>query len=283
MNAKWPWALLLVVLIVAGFFAWRTFSRPQTTVGGDRAVAGIALDSIDHSAFDALLQKYVDRQGMVAYARWNADAGDVKALDDYLAHLASADPDQPASQPAQLAYWINAYNALTLKGMLGVYPTSSIRNHASPLKYDPRLKENLWFDLYLQAGSRKVNLTDIEHKILRPLGDPRIHFGLVCASRGCPPLRQRAYTPENVDAELDANARRFFSREENFQAYEDTHTVHVSELLKWFAEDFGKTPVDGVRSLRRFYPEPDTLTWMDKDPIQIVYLTYEWDLNDEGT
>lgn len=282
MNVRWLLALLLAGLIGSGLAAWRTLTRTQVTVGGNGTAARIALGDVDHSAFDALLQKYVDRQGLVAYARWKAEAADVQALDDYLAHLASADPEQAASRPAQLAYWINAYNALTLKGILGVYPTSSIRNHASPVKYDPRLKQNLWFDLYLQAGSRKVNLTEIEHQILRPMGDPRIHFGLVCASRGCPPLRQNAYTPANVEAELDANARRFFGREENFQAYEDTRTIHVSELLKWFAEDFGKTPADGVRSLRRFYPEPDTLTWIDREPLKIEYLTYEWDLNDQG-
>lgn len=283
MKAKWLGAVGVAVLMAAGFVAYRTLSRPQLTVASSQGTPRVALGSVDHSAFDALLQKYVDRQGMVAYARWKASETDTKALDDYLAQLAAVDLDQPASRPAEFAYWMNAYNALTIKGVLGVYPTGSIRDHASPVKFDPRLKQNLWFDLYLQAGDRKVNLTDIEHKILRPMGDPRVHFGLVCASRGCPPLRQRAFTPENVDAELDANARRFFQREDNFQAYEDTRTVHVTELLKWYAEDFGKTPVEGVRRLRKFFPDSEPLDWMEKDPVKIEYLTYDWSLNDQGS
>lgn len=279
MNKNVIWAALLAVLLGAGLFAWRTLSRTRTTIGSD-ASTRVALSAIDHTPFDGLLQKYVDAEGLVAYAKWKADAADVKALDDYLAHLASADPEQSASRGEELAYWINAYNALTLKGVLGVYPTTSIRKHASPVAYDPTLKENLWFDLYLQAGSRRVNLTAIEHDILRPL-DARVHFGLVCAARGCPPLRQHAYTTEGVEAELDANARRFFRREDSFQAYEDTRTVHVTELLKWYATDFGKTPAAGVRTLKRFYPDADSLGWIDQDPLKVEYLSYDWSLNDQ--
>jgi hypothetical protein len=273
-----------LLALIAGLIGYRMFHRPTTVVGvSPTDVPRASLTAVDHSAFDALLQKYVDRQGFVAYAGWKADPGDVKALDDYLAQLGRVDLAAAASRAAQLAYWINAYNALTLKGVLGVYPTDSIRSHASALRYDPRLKVNLWYDLYLQAGDRQVNLTDIEHKILRPMGDPRIHFGLVCASRGCPPLRMRAYTADNVEAALDDNARRFFAREENFQADSENRSLHFSELLKWYDTDFGRTSEEVVQRVRPFLPEAETLDWLDRGGFRVEYdLRYEWDLNDQG-
>jgi hypothetical protein len=90
-----------------------------------------ALAGVDHAALDALLQKHVDEHGMVAYAAWKANGRDVQALDDYLARLSCVDLGKPTFQAARLAFWINAYNALTLKGILREYPTSSIRNHTA--------------------------------------------------------------------------------------------------------------------------------------------------------
>jgi hypothetical protein len=278
---------LLIILIallfaVGGFVAYRILTRPQMVVGGDSDVARVSLDAVDHSGYDALLQKYVSSKGLVAYTKWKATPADVQALDAYLASLAAVDLSQPASRPAELAYWLNAYNALTLKGVLGVYPTDSIRNHASALKYDPRLTVNLWYDLYLQAGDRKVNLTEIEHRILRLRGDPRVHFGLVCASRGCPPLWNHAFTSENVDQALDDIARRFFTSEDNFQAYPETRTVALTELFKWYAEDFGKTPAEQLHKLRPYLPDTETLGWIEDGPVKIEYLQYDWYINDQG-
>jgi hypothetical protein len=273
----------LLALLLGGWLAHRVLNRSATVVGGATPQAPrVPLENIDHAPFDALLQKYVDREGLVAYAKWKANAGDLQLLDDYLAHLGLVDLAAPASQQAQLAYWINAYNAITLKGVLGLYPINSIKEHASSLKYDPRLKTNLWYDLYLKVGERTVNLTDIEHKILRPMGDPRIHFALVCASRGCPPLRNRAYTAENVDQALDDNARRFFRLEQNFIGDGEARTLSFSEMLGWYAEDFGKTPLELVRRVRPFLPEKE-VDWLDDRPIRVDYdLKYDWSLNDQG-
>src|SRR5262249_50767865 len=154
----------------------------------------VDLDDVDHSAWDALLQKYVDDQGLVAYRRWKETPADLAALDRYLARLGAADVGAPADQAAQIAYWINAYNALTIKGILREYPTSSIRNHTAPVG-----GYNLWRDLLMEIDGRKYCLDDIEHATLRPLGEPRIHFALVCAAKGCPPLWNRAWTVSNLE------------------------------------------------------------------------------------
>lgn len=107
----------------------------------------VAMDQVDHGAWNTLLRQYVDERGNVAYAQWLKASGDVQALDGYLATLSMADPAVRAGRPAQLAFWINAYNAVTVRGILREYPTSSIRNHTAKL-----LGYNIWDDLLLTVG-----------------------------------------------------------------------------------------------------------------------------------
>src|SRR5262249_47479130 len=162
---------------------------------------------------------------------------DLEALDQYLASLGSVDLQAPTYGNAEIAFWINAYNALTLKGILEKYPTSSIRNHTSLV-----VGYNLWTDLLLPVDGRTYSLDDIEHDVLRGrLHEPRIHFALVCAAKGCPPLRNRPYALADLDNELADNARRFFARPENFRADAKERVVYLSELFDWYGQDFART------------------------------------------
>ncbi|MFQ5732871.1 MAG: DUF547 domain-containing protein [Planctomycetaceae bacterium] len=151
----------------------------------------VSVDRIDHSRFDTLLKTYVDGDGYVDYQAWKASAGDRRELQRYLADLGRADLKRRATRSARLAFWINAYNAVTIEGILQVYPTDSIRNHTSPL-----IGYNIWKHLPLRVADQTVSLNDIEHKILRKMREPRIHFAVVCASVGCPKLRNEAFTAE---------------------------------------------------------------------------------------
>src|SRR5262249_21991693 len=162
--------------------------------------------SIEHRAWDNLLRRYVDDVGRVDYAGWKNRPGDVAALDEYLTLLSRADLRREAAGPARLAFWINAYNPLTVRGILREYPTASIQTHASGLG-----GYNIWRDLRLVVGDRRYSLGEIEHEVLRPLHEPRIHFAIVCASRGCPRLLNRAYTPAEVEQQLRENAQGFFA------------------------------------------------------------------------
>jgi hypothetical protein len=229
---------------------------------------------LDHSAYDALLQRYVNDQGRVAYAAWKASAADVTALDDYLARLGCVNRARPAPSAAQLAYWVNAYNAVTLRGILREYPTTSIRNHTAKYGY------NLWKDLLLWVDGAEYSLDDVEHAVLRKMGEPRIHFAIVCASVGCPPLRNRAYTAADLDRQLTANAGRFFANPNNFRADAATRTVFLSQLLQWYGTDFGPTPAEQLRVLRRYLPSAETLDWLDGGA-SVRYLDYDWGLNDQ--
>lgn len=235
-----------------------------------------AMAAVDHSLFDALVQKYVDDKGMVAYAKWKASDADVKALDDYLITLGCVDLTKAATKEGQLAYWINAYNAVTIRGILREYPTTSIRNHtAKAIGY------NIWKDLLLVVDSRHVSLDDIEHQVLRKMSEPRIHFAIVCASVGCPPLRNKAFTADKLDEQLDESAKAFFANPSNLKLDPQTRTVHISQIIEWFGKDFATTSSAQLAAVRKYFPQPDGAAWVEGPGVTVKYLNYDWSLNDQ--
>ncbi len=236
----------------------------------------VSIDRIDHSQWNTLLKKYVDSVGRVDYAAWQHSTSDVRALDSYLASLSYADPRIQSSREAQLAYWINAYNAATIKGVLREYPTSSIRNHTAKL-----YGYNIWHDLLLAVGNTKISLNDIEHKVLRKMGEPRVHFAIVCASHSCPRLLNEAYAAKTVEQQLTTNSRNFFASRENFQY--TNGAFYLSSILKWFAEDFGANRSAQLRSIAPYLPEASAQQAAAAGLGRISYLEYDWSLNEQPT
>jgi hypothetical protein len=279
MNARrrWKWAIVLVAVAAAALTVRLLVADTKVRLGSSsRDLSRPSVAEVSHSPYDLLLRKYVDDRGLVAYGPWKSAADDLQSLDDYLAVLGSVDLGKTVSKEARLAFWINAYNALTLKGILREYPTTSIRNHTAKW-----FGYNIWKDLLLCVDQRHYSLDDIEHKILRKLGEPRIHFAIVCASIGCPPLVNRAYFAEEMDSMLAANARRFFARETNFHADPAKRTISVSQLLQWYGTDFAPTPAEQMRPLRRYFPSADSFGWIESAPLAVSYLDYDWRLNDQ--
>ncbi len=264
-----------VVLTGLGAIADRlAMAGPRVSVGrpcssGDRP----SLAEVDHSIFDRLLQTYVDEKGLVAYAQWKSNDQDLQALDEYLARAGCVDLGKPAAKPAQIAYWINVYNAVTLKGILREYPTSSIRNHTARLGY------NIWKDLLIWVDGRQFSLDNMEHAILRKMGEPRIHLALVCASRGCPPLWNRAYSAEGLDSQLTANGQRFLSRPENFQADGRSRQVSLSRIFEWYGTDFAPSPAAQLQAISPMLPAG--AEWVAEPGVRVRYLDYDWSLNDQ--
>jgi hypothetical protein len=232
------------------------------------------MEQIDHSSFDNLLRKYVDTDGFVNYTAWNSSSADRQALQRYINHLSRASVRRRASRNAQLAYWINAYNAVTLEGILQEYPTTSIRNHTSKLGY------NIWQDLPLLVDGRAYSLETIEHKMLRPMGEPRIHFAIVCASIGCPRLLNAAYTADKLEKQLTGNTRDFFSRSQNLRIDASRRTLHFSSIMKWYSNDFGRTNAERLSYLRPYLPA--TAQQVAAQGASIRYLRYDWNLNDQS-
>jgi len=235
----------------------------------------VSIDQIDHKPFDELLSKYVDDDGYVDYQAWHTTSSDRQKLKSYLDSLSRADTRKQASQEAKLAFWINAYNAVTIEGILRVYPTDSIRNHTAKL-----FGYNIWKNLPLIVGGGQYSLEDIEHKILRKMGDPRIHFGIVCASVGCPRLLNEAYTAEHVDEQLDRNAKDFFSRKKNLQVDERSRTLKLSAIMDWFGSDFGSSQAQQLQAIRKHVPEP-AARLIGAGNVRVAYLDYDWGLNDQ--
>jgi len=250
---------------------------PVVTVGANvPAAQRTPVDQVDHSIWDGLLKKYVDANGYVDYASWQASAADKRKLDSYLHHLSTATPGKDASRDAQLAFWINAYNALTVKGILREYPTMSIRNHTAKI-----YGYNIWKDLQLIVSAKLYSLEAIEHEVLRKMGEPRIHFAIVCASLGCPRLLNEAYTTDRLDEQLTANARAFFADRTKFVA--DTHegTIFVSPILDWFGKDFGANTSTQMRSIAPYLPE-SAQPLAKSGSARVKFLDYDWGLNDQA-
>ncbi len=268
-------ALLFCVTWLACYGQNRNFlSQKQIVIQATAPETFLPLHRIDHSLWDYLLRKYVDRDGMVNYAAWKNTPADVQMLKRYLQTLSRADPAMKTTKEARLAFWINAYNALTIYGILQVFPTSSIRNHTATL-----FGFNIWDDLQLQVGTANYSLNDIEHKILRKQGEPRIHFAIVCASVGCPRLRNEAYIPEKLEAQLADNTRDFFARRKNFQVDTARRQVRVSAILDWFGKDFGPTPQRALAALVEYMPDESTKRFIAEGRFSVSYLDYDWSLN----
>ena len=267
---------------VVGFaLAW---CSPAVSLAGTKVNVGanlpanqqVSMVEIDHSRWDRLLKQYVDTQGNVAYARWKRNAADTKALDDYLLHLSAANPQLSASRPAQLAFWINAYNAVTIRGILKEYPTTSIRNHTAKL-----WGYNIWDDLLLIVGGSGYSLNQMEHEILRKMGEPRIHFTIVCASISCPRLLNEAYTKDQLDAQLTTNTEHFFAQPGNFRHDAGRGTFHLSSIMKWFGEDFGRDTSEQIRAIAPYLPNREAQVAAQSGGLSVSYLSYDWGLNDQ--
>ena len=263
---------VVALAIVAGVIASPAFGKSPLGKKWGRAEL-VSMDDIDHSSFDKLLKKYVDRDGYVDYFAWQRSRADRSSLQNYLSMLSRATPSKKASKDAQLAFWINAYNAVTLEGIMQVYPTSSIRKHTAKL-----FGYNIWQDLPLWVGDNKYSLENIEHKVLRKMKEPRIHFAIVCASVGCPRLRNEAYFAKRLEKQLADNSKDFFSRSQNFRM--NGNRLYVSSILKWFASDFGASQAARFQYLQPYLPDAAKQVAVQSGT-RISYLDYDWLLNDQ--
>ncbi|MDV6033824.1 MAG: DUF547 domain-containing protein [Phycisphaera sp. RhM] len=276
MNRRVPTALTLAAALVLSIAATRHAVAGTPVYVGDAKATLVPMHTIDHSSWNKLLAKYVDSDGRVDYKRWHASGPDQTSLDDYLKHLSTASitADEKTTRAHRLAFWINAYNALTIKGILREYPTTSIRNHT------PKLwGYHIWHDLKLHVGHQPFSLDDIEHQVLRKMGEPRIHFAIVCASIGCPRLLSEAYVPERVDEQLTINAKDFFSRSQNFRHDVSGKRFYLSAILNWFGEDFGDGQSEVLRRIASWLPDSTAQRAALGNAVSIVYLDYNWQLN----
>jgi len=242
------------------------------------ALAGSALgaEPIDTALYASLLDRHtrsveseagtlVDYRGLARSPEW-------KRL---VASLAQADPAALATREDKLAFWINVYNILAIDLVANAYPVESIRDIGSFFR-------PVWKKTAGNVGGRNVTLDDVEHGILRPMGEPRIHAAIVCASTSCPSLRREPYLAARLEAQLDDAMGRFVAdRRKGVRVDHRRKVLWLSRIFEWFAEDF--TERGDVQGYVAAYLRPVERGWLAHRPdIEVRYFEYDWALNDLG-
>ncbi len=241
------------------------------------ATLGLALAppsaTFDHSAFDALLRRHV-REGLVDYDAF-ARSPEFRA---YLERLASARLEGlPESE--RLAFWINAYNAWTIEQINAHEERQSIRDINKTLGLLPL--KGPWSEKMVRAAGRTLSLDDVEHGIIREeFDEPRIHFALVCAALGCPPLRREAYTGGRLEEQLEDQTRVFLRESPRKNRVDlEEKTVWLSPILTWYADDFGGSDEALGRLLARYWPEGPERELLLSGRFRVRKTDYDWTLN----
>jgi hypothetical protein len=231
-------------------------------------------DCGDTAAFGRLLARHTAEVAGLAgvavdYAALRGDP-DLGAARDA---LAGCDPRTLATRAERLAFWINAYNLLALDLVARAWPIASIRDLGSLLR-------PVWKREAGRIGGRGYSLDEIEHAILRPLGEPRIHAAIVCASRSCPPLSREPYGAERLDAQLDEALRRWLADPRKGARLDAASgTLWLSPIFDWFEEDFAAS--GGVLAFVRPHLPEALRAALPASP-RIRFLDYDWSLNDLG-
>ena len=229
---------------------------------------------IDHSYWDRFLKTYLragaDGVNRVAYGR--ITEADKKALHGYLASLRLTPIDR-YNRGEQMAFWINLYNAITVRLVLVYYPVDSMKD----IDVSAGLFGGPWKRKILEVLGEPMSLNDIEHRILRPIWrDPRIHYAVNCASVGCPDLQPVAFTGANAEQLLDYAAGAYINGRRGARV--ENGNLIVSKIYAWFAEDFGGSEEGVIQHLKR-YAKPPLLRALqgigDIDDYE-----YDWGLND---
>lgn len=225
----------------------------------------LAAQPTEHAAFADLLQKNV-KTGVVDYAGFKRAWAQ---LDAYLKELENT-ALHSLDRNDRMAFYINAYNAWTIKLILSKYPGITSIKDIAPWPGSP------WKKKIVRLEGKIFTLDEIEHSILRPrFNDPRVHFAVNCASKGCPPLRQEPYIGSRLDEQLD-NAARAFINDSKYN-YIDGNTLYVSKIFKWFSKDFG----DDIPGFFRKFAQGrlKTALMQKKKRLNVKYLDYDWSLN----
>ena len=245
-----------------GLTAWKPFLTGVVLGLALLAVIGAAFaQRVDHAPFDTLLKAHV-KNGAVDYAGFEGNPAFLAYVD------ALAKPATLDTRAERLAHWINAYNALAIEGILqGLSPASFFGR----VRYF-KLKE--W-----PLDGRKISLYDLEHDVIRPLGEPRIHFAIVCASLMCPSLRSEAYVAGRLDAQLDEEARRFVNDPFRNRFDGTTQTAYLSEIFKWFEDDFKASAGSVQKYVARYASDPAVARDLERDAYRIEWIDYDWRLN----
>lgn len=255
-------------------------------IGAEDIPVQAAIDAnkpFSNDEYAKLLAQYVTDDGWVNYEELQKNRGE---LDRYYAQLAAITPDTYKSwdENQQLAYLMNAYNALTLLAII----------EQEPLKASIRDIPGVWSSKKFQLAGESKTLNNIEHDIIRPtFNEPRIHAALVCAAKSCPPLRNEPFTAENVDAQLEDQVKRWLARPDSgFRIDRQENKVYLSKIFDWYGDDWkpnfavkdqfgGDDKQKAVLNFISNYVSAEDQAYLKAGKYEVSYLGYDWSLNQQ--
>lgn len=247
-------AVLLLALVLGGC---------STVPARFAPVDPIPATQFNHQPFDAALRAHV-HDGQVDYPGITADA----RFSAYVQNLDRIDPGEFRAREEKLAFWINAYNALAIQGILiGDSPFTTTGKYRYFVKRTYRV------------GGGELNLWGLEHKLLIPLGEPRVHFAINCASWSCPSLRPGVYTAAMLDHELEAAARQFVNDPARNHFDRERKTAYLSMIFKWYDDEFESAAGSVLKYVARYVNDAALAQELADGGYAIEYLPYDWSLN----
>ena len=216
-----------------------------------------AQSNVDHSVWDQILILNVSEDGKVNYEGVMKDS---PLFYKYFRSLSENPPTEQWSKEEKLAYWVNAYNSIAVKMIIDNYPVKNINE-----LHDP------WNQKFFRIKDKRYSLDDIEHKILRKMGDPRVHFVINCASTSSPKLMNMAYTSDNIEEALEKCTREFINDPTKNSITENE--IHLSQIFEWYKDDFNS---GDVAAFINQYSDVKIKKIPKKQ-----YKEYDWSLNEQ--
>ena len=282
LNKKWvfPWLLLLM--------SGCTTISPTLQQSSDAKQEVFSHERLDH-----VLQQSVDNRGRVDYQALKQQPDDLEAYYLLISRYSpDSNPDLFPAEQHRLAYWINAYNAAAIKIVLNNYPIAGVEEVTPPFPLF-FLPDKTGFFIFQRPvfGTVSTSLYYLENSVIRErFFEPRVHFALNCASRGCPELPNYAFTGEQLDSQLEQEARRFFAEPRNFRIELETKTVYMSSIMDWYEEDFinwyqywypGRN-ASLINYAILYLPEQQSRELQENaSEYQVEFIPYDWRLNDQ--
>jgi hypothetical protein len=212
--------------------------------------------NFDYKNYNLFLKKYVSEKGNVNYDKIKINKAELEAI---ISQFEKVQPTESWSKNDKLSYYINVYNAYTIKVVVDNYPTKSIKDI-----------NGAWDKKFIMSGKDKISLSDVENKILRKMGEPRIHFAINCASFSCPNLSNEAFISSTIDKQLETAAKSFVN--DNSKNIITANEIKLSEIFSWFSGDFknGGSVIDFLNKYSNVKIDKNAKT---------KYLNYNWSLN----
>ncbi len=300
--------LTLSLIIVSGaVFAFSTLSPDSQNepVTGSTENEKVATENIgaengsesksdnvefNYESYGRVLQTYVNDKGRVNYSALKKDSADLK---NFLGQIARLDRGtfNSWSKKEKLAFYINAYNAITLQAILNNYPiqrASGLLARRFP-QNSIRQIDGVWDKLRWSVIGKRITLNTIEHEILRKqFNEPRIHMSIVCASIGCPLLLNEPFQAETLEAQMDGQAKKFLATASKFSLDRRSAKATISPIFDWFGDDFirnyGKGSTDKEKAVLNFiskYVSDSDAQYLRTNKIRVSHSDYDWSLNEQ--